>query len=42
MDKTLADNGVPDQAPDFAAVGIDEDYYVPVIHVYFMDALTVA
>ncbi len=39
---TLASNGVPDDADDFEALGIDEDYYYPAIHVYFNDDLTTA
>lgn len=42
MRKTLEENGVADDMPAFDALGIDEDFYVPVLHLYFSDDLTVA
>ena len=42
MDKNLEENGVPDETPEFFKLDLDEDYYIPVIHVYFNDDLTVA
>ena len=40
--KSLTENGVPDEAPEFERVGIDSDFYVPVIHCYYNDDLTTA
>uniref|UniRef100_A0A7S2F938 Cytochrome b5 domain-containing protein 1 n=1 Tax=Florenciella parvula TaxID=236787 RepID=A0A7S2F938_9STRA len=40
MEKTLDENGVPDESEEFDKLGIDFDYYYPVIHVYFNDDLT--
>mmetsp|Transcript_16506 Transcript_16506/g.35887 ORF Transcript_16506/g.35887 Transcript_16506/m.35887 type:complete len:227 (-) Transcript_16506:311-991(-) len=42
MDKTLDDNGVTDEQDAFEALGIPDDYYIPVIHLYYKDDLTVA
>ncbi len=42
MDCTLAENGVPDESADFEDVGLQGDSYVPVLHVYWTDDLTVA
>mmetsp|Transcript_4249 Transcript_4249/g.4900 ORF Transcript_4249/g.4900 Transcript_4249/m.4900 type:complete len:230 (-) Transcript_4249:194-883(-) len=42
MDKTLEENGVIDENQDFEAYGIPDDYYIPVIHLYYKDDLTVA
>lgn len=42
MGLTLEENGIPDETPTFDSLDIDEDYYVPVIHLYFSDDLTVA
>jgi len=42
MDKTLAENGVVDESEEFEELGIEDDFYYPIIHVYFNDDLTVA
>jgi hypothetical protein len=42
MGITLADNGIPDEDDEFEALGIDDGYYYPTIHVYFNDDLTYA
>ncbi len=42
MDKTLEDNGIPDETEEFYTLNLDDDYYIPRIHVYFDDDLTVA
>lgn len=42
MQKTLDENGVIDESDDFEELGIDEDFYYPIIHVYFEDNLTIA
>lgn len=40
MEKTLAENGVADESGEFEELGISEDYYIPVLHLYFNDDLT--
>ena len=42
MALTLTENGVPDEADEFERLTIDQDFYTPVLHVYFNDDLTVA
>lgn len=42
MDKTLEDNGVLDENDEFETLAIPDDYYIPVIHLYYKDDLTVA
>jgi len=42
MRKTLDENGVKDDTPEFDQLNIDEDFYTPVIHLYFSDDLTIA
>ncbi len=42
LNRTLEDNGVVDESADFEDVGLPGDYYVPVLHVYWQDDLTVA
>ena len=42
MAGTLEENGIEDDDDDFEALGIDEGYYYPTIHVYFNDDLTYA
>ena len=42
MNATLDENGIPDDMPNFDALDIDEDFYLPTIHLYFSDDLTVA
>ncbi|KAG8461651.1 hypothetical protein KFE25_001269 [Diacronema lutheri] len=41
MGKTLDENGIPDERPTFDALSIDDEYYVPTVHLYFADDLTV-
>eukprot|EP00794_Sanderia_malayensis_P015412 gene15412-16986_t len=40
MDKTLESNGVVDESEDFYKLGMDEDLFLPAIHLYFNDDLT--
>ena len=40
--RTLADNGIADQAAEFARLAIDEDPHIPEIQIYFNDDLTIA
>jgi hypothetical protein len=42
MNQTLAENGVEDETDKFLSLGIDEDYYIPTLHIYFNDDLTYA
>jgi hypothetical protein len=42
LNKTLADNGVEDETEEFQELGIPSDYFIPVIHLYYTDDLTVA
>uniref|UniRef100_A0A6A7GE06 Cytochrome b5 domain-containing protein 1 n=1 Tax=Hirondellea gigas TaxID=1518452 RepID=A0A6A7GE06_9CRUS len=42
MLKTLAENGVQDDTAEFTRLSIQEDFYLPAIHLYFKDDLTVA
>lgn len=41
MDLTLDENGIPDESDEFANLNIDEDQYIPALHVYFNDDLTI-
>lgn len=42
MDKTLEDNDIPDESVEFVDLNIDEEAYVPCVHLYYNDDLTVA
>ena len=42
MRETLEMNGIPDEDLQFDMLDIDPDSFVPVIHLYFSDDLTVA
>jgi len=42
MDKTLEENNVKDESKQFEMLGMDEDEYLPVIHIYFRDDLSIA
>ncbi|KAK9806145.1 hypothetical protein WJX72_003194 [[Myrmecia] bisecta] len=42
MSHTLAENGVLDESADFEEVGLQSECYIPVLHVYWTDDLTVA
>jgi len=42
MDKTLEENGVVDEDLDFEKLAIEDDFYTPVIHLYYNDDLTIA
>mmetsp|Transcript_112816 Transcript_112816/g.313630 ORF Transcript_112816/g.313630 Transcript_112816/m.313630 type:complete len:222 (-) Transcript_112816:82-747(-) len=41
MTQTLEANGVRDESEEFARLNMDPDEFIPVIHVYFNDDLTV-
>ena len=40
MDKNLDENMMRDEAADFEELGMDDDYFVPSIHLYYKDDLT--
>jgi hypothetical protein len=40
MTKTLHENGVSDETENFSKLGMDEDFYIPTIFIYFNDDLT--
>eukprot|EP00048_Salpingoeca_helianthica_P015882 m.229161 g.229161 ORF g.229161 m.229161 type:complete len:216 (+) comp17678_c0_seq1:118-765(+) len=40
MGKTLEENGIADEAPEFAELSLDETLSIPELHVYFNDDLT--
>jgi len=42
MRETLAANGIPDEDNQFDLLNLDPDSWIPVIHLYFSDDLTVA
>ncbi|CBH14986.1 TAX-2 [Trypanosoma equiperdum] len=42
MDKTLDENGVLDESEEFESLGLNADYYIPALHLYYDDDLTEA
>ena len=42
MERTLEENDIPDETEEFAYLNIDEDSYIPCVHLYYNDDLTVA
>ncbi|EFJ27487.1 hypothetical protein SELMODRAFT_441572 [Selaginella moellendorffii] len=42
MEKTLTENGIADEADLFVSLGLASYFYIPVVHIYFNDDLTVA
>ena len=42
MDKTMEENDIPDESEDFVDLNLDEDSYIPFVHLYYNDDLTVA
>ena len=42
MNLTLDENGILDEVPEFEGLNVPTDYYIPVLHVYWNDDLTVA
>lgn len=42
MTKTLDENGIPDERGKFDSLSVADDYYIPTVHLYFSDDLTVA
>jgi hypothetical protein len=41
MELNLEENGIPDETDEFSQLNIDEDQYIPALHVHFNDDLTV-
>ena len=42
LEQTLERNSVPDETDEYAKLGLDDDFYIPTIHIYFDDDLTYA
>jgi hypothetical protein len=42
MNLTLKENGVEDESDKFLELGLDEDFFIPTLHIYFNDDLTYA
>lgn len=42
MSKTLEDNGITDDDEALDKLDMDNDGYIPVIHIYYNDDLTIA
>jgi hypothetical protein len=42
MNKTLEENQVADESEVFYELGMNDDYYVPTLHIYYNDDLTIA
>jgi hypothetical protein len=41
MELNLEENNIPDETEEFANLNIDEDQYIPALHVHFNDDLTI-
>jgi hypothetical protein len=42
MLKTLEENQVEDESEVFYELGMNDDYYIPTLHIYYNDDLTIA
>ena len=42
MDKTLEENGIPDEDEEFYKLSMNDDTFLQAIHLYFNDDLTEA
>ena len=42
MDKTLEENGIRDETEELLELGISLEEYIPAVHLYFNDDLTIA
>ena len=40
MDQTLEENSIPDEDEEFYTLGMNDDTYLPAIHLFFNDDLT--
>jgi hypothetical protein len=41
MTLNLQENGIPDESEECLSLGIDPTEYIPIIHLYFDDDLTI-
>ena len=42
MSKNLEENGIVDETDELLELGMDLDDYIPAVHLYFNDDLTIA
>lgn len=42
MNKTLEENGVPDESEEFYKLSMNDEQFLPALHLYFNDDLTEA
>jgi hypothetical protein len=42
MNRTLSQNGLKDEAQDLEDCMLDDDFYIPVLHLYWSDDLSIA
>ena len=42
MNANLTENGIPDETNECLNLGLDPEDYIPAIHIYFNDDLTIA
>ena len=40
MELTLDENGIPDESAEFLKYNLDDEFYIPAIHIYYNDDLT--
>ncbi|OMJ65268.1 hypothetical protein SteCoe_38657 [Stentor coeruleus] len=40
MELTLDENGIPDESNEFLKFNLDDEFYIPAIHIYYNDDLT--
>ena len=40
LELTLDENGIPDESSDFLSYNLDDEFYIPAIHIYYNDDLT--
>ena len=42
MNANLTENGIPDETNECLSLGLDPEDYIPAVHIYFNDDLTIA
>jgi hypothetical protein len=42
LSKTLEENGIPDESEKFLKFGLNDDFDIPVLHIYYNDDLNYA
>ncbi len=42
MNANLTENGIPDETQECLNLGLDPEDYIPAVHIYFNDDLTIA